>query len=165
MHPPILLGLTLAVAMAVQPLRGELAPAAVPPAESAAIEAAVRDTNAQMTAAADRLDADAFFSNILDDAKGVIVQNGSIFTTRQEALEAVKRGFKGVTKSERKLENVQVTVLAPDLALLVADGTNDATLASGRSISLRFAVSLLFARREGKWKLLHGHYSMPMDRG
>jgi ketosteroid isomerase-like protein len=62
---------------------------------------------------------------------------------------------------ERRFDSPQVTVISSDVALLVADGTTTAMLTDGRTIESRFAVSLLFVRREGRWKLLHGHYSMP----
>ena len=136
-------------------------PLSAGPETDAAIQQAVLATNTAMTEAADRLDADAFFAFILDSDKGSIVQNGEIFQTRQEALDAVKRGFQGVTKVNRQFNNPKVTVISPDVALLVSDGTTTATLKDGQTMARRFAVSLLFVRTDGKWKLLHGHYSMP----
>lgn len=131
----------------------------------AAVEAAVLETNAKMTAAANRLDADAFFEFILDTDKGLIIQNGTLFKSRADALAAVRRGFQGVTKMERRLENPQVTVISPDCALLAAEGNTIATLTDGRTITGRFTVSSVFVRQGGQWKLLHGHYSTPMAAG
>ena len=127
-----------------------------------AIVKAVLETNAEMTKAANRLDADAFFTYILDTDQCVIIQNGKVFKTRQEALEAVKRGFMGFSKIDRRFDNPQVTVIAPDVALLASEGTVTATLSDGQSRETRFAVSLIFVRRDGQWKVLHGHYSMPV---
>jgi ketosteroid isomerase-like protein len=127
-----------------------------------AITKAVLETNAKMTQAANSLDVDAFFSYILDTDKGLIIQNGTIFKTRQEAMEAVKRGFMGLAKVDRQFVNPQVTVISPDVALLASEGSVTATLTDGRTIDGgRFAVSLVFVRKEGQWKVLHGHYSMP----
>ena len=130
-----------------------------------AIEKAVLETNARMTEAANRLDADAFFAYILETDKGLIIQNGTLFKSRQEALESVKRGFQGIAKMDRQFENPQVTVISPDLALLVSEGSTTATLTDGRILNRRFAVSLVFLRKDGQWKLLHGHYSMPANQG
>ena len=128
-----------------------------------AIRKAVLETNVKMTQAADALDVDTFFSYILDTDKGLIIQNGTIFKTRLEALQAVKKGFMGLSKIDRRFENPQVTVISPDVALLAAEGTATATLVDGRMIdSGRFAVSLVFVRKDNRWKLLHGHYSMPV---
>jgi ketosteroid isomerase-like protein len=141
-----------------------LRPADPTPAPDAAIEQAVLAVNAEMIAAANRLDVDAFFDYIVDSDRGLIVQNGVIFRTRREAYEAVKRGLQGVAKIDRRMENPQITVIAPGAALLVADGSVNATLADGREMNSRFAVSLVFVLRDGRWKVLHGHYSMLPDR-
>ena len=126
-----------------------------------AVRKAVLETNAKMSEAANRMDADAFFSYILDTDKGMIIQNGTLFKTRQEALEAVKRGFMGMAKMDRQFINPQVTVISPDVALLASEGTVAATRTDGRAVEGRFAVSLIFVRKDGQWKLLHGHYSAP----
>jgi ketosteroid isomerase-like protein len=52
-------------------------------------------------------------------------------------------------------------VLASDLALLTGRGTTAVTLSDGRELTSVFAASLLFARRDGRWLLCHGHYSVP----
>jgi ketosteroid isomerase-like protein len=141
-----------------------LRPADPTPAPDAAIEQAVLAANAEMIAAANRLDVDAFFDHIVDSDRGLIVQNGVIFRTRREAYEAVKRGLQGVAKIDRRMDSPQITVIAPGAVLLVADGSVKATLADGREMNSRFAVSLVFVLRDGRWKVLHGHYSMLPDR-
>ena len=158
--PRALFGVVSFGLLAVLPLRAEFTPTASAP-EVAAIEKAVLAANAEMTAAANSLDTDAFFEFIVDTNKGLIVQHGVIFRTRRDAYEAVKRGFQGVAKMERRFENPQITVIAPDAALLVADGSYSAQLQDGRWMEGRFAVSLVFVLRDGRWKVLHGHYSMP----
>ena len=142
-------------------LRAESKPAAPDPA-TAAVEKAVIETSAKMTQAANSLNADAFFEYILDSGKCVIIQNGDLFKTRQEALAAVKRGFVSLTKLERQIDNPQVMVISPELALLTGEGTTNATLADGRVMTSHFAVSLIFQLKDGQWKVLHGHYSTPM---
>lgn len=130
----------------------------------ATIEQAILATNAEMIAAANRLDVDAFFSFIVDTDKGMIVQNGVIFPTRRDAYEAVKRGLQGVASIDRRLENPQITLIDEGTALLVANGSVDATLQDGRQLHSRFAVSLVWVRRDGRWMVLHGHYSMLPER-
>jgi uncharacterized protein (TIGR02246 family) len=126
-----------------------------------AIKKAVLETNAKMAQAANSLDVDAFFTYIADTDQCVIIQNGTVFKTRQEALQAVKRGYMGVAKVDRRFDNPQVTVISPDVALLASEGSVSATLTDGRNMDARFAVSLIFVRRDGQWKVLHGHYSAP----
>ena len=72
-----------------------------------------------------------------------------------------KSGYMGIAKVDRRFDNPQVTVISPDVALLVSEGTVSATLTDGRNLDARFAVSLVFVHRDGQWKVLHGHYSVP----
>jgi ketosteroid isomerase-like protein len=115
-----------------------------------------------MTQAANSLNVEAFFDYILETDKGLIIENGTLFKSRQEAMQAVKRGLMGVAKVDRRFDDPQVTVISPEAALLTSEGTVTATLTDGRTMTSRFAVSLVFVRKEGQWKLLHGHYSRPV---
>lgn len=131
------------------------------PTSDGAIVDAVLAANAGLTAAANRLDTDAFFGGIVDSDESRIIQDGRLFKTREEAMAAVRLGSRGVARLDRRFENPQVAVLAPGVALLTAEGTTSVTLDDGRKFSSRFAVSSVFVLREGRWLLFHGHYSIP----
>jgi ketosteroid isomerase-like protein len=124
-----------------------------------AIELAVLETNAAMTKAANSLDADAFFEFISDSDQTQIIQDGNIYKSRDDALQAVKRGMQRMSKVDRHLDHPRVTVLTPNIALLTSDGSVTAVLNDGRVMDSRFVVSLLFVLEHGHWKVLHGHYS------
>ena len=126
-----------------------------------AIEKAVLEANSRMMQASNSLDVEKFFAFVLDSDKGPIIQDGQLFKTRAAAMEVVKTGFQGIAKMDRRYDQTHVTVLSPDTALLVASGSSTATLADGRSFASPFAVSLVFVLRDGRWKVLHGHYSTP----
>ena len=126
-----------------------------------AIQKAVLEASARMIQAANSLNAEAFFEFILEAGSGTIIQDGMLFKSRQEALNAVRQGFQGLAKMDRQFIDPQVTVISPDTALLTSQGSTTATLQDGRVLQNRFAVSLLFVRKEGQWKVLHGHYSVP----
>lgn len=135
-----------------------------PPASPAGGPDLVRDVLAvheRLNAAASRLDTDAFFADVVESDETRIIQDGKLFATRAEAMAAVSTSARGFAKIERRFDDPRVTVLTSDLALLTASGTTDATLADGRTISARFAVSLVFQRSGDRWLLLHGHYSIP----
>jgi len=132
-----------------------------PSVDRGEIEKAVLDVNSRMTQAADSLDAEKFFSHILNTGEESIIQNGRLFKTWAEALDAVKASFQGVVKVERRYDQIQVTVISPDVALLISQGTTTASLSDGRTLSSRFTASLVFVLRSGQWKVLHGHYSIP----
>jgi uncharacterized protein (TIGR02246 family) len=128
------------------------------------IEKAILKTHSQMNQADNNLDADKFFSYILDFDKGLIIQDGRLFKTRQEAFEAVKKGFEGISQLKRTYEQTYVTIISPEAALLTAQGTSTVTLSDGQTFSSPFAVSMVYVLRDGQWKLLQGHYSVPNPR-
>lgn len=129
--------------------------------DQAAIEKAVLEANTRMTQAEKSLDADRLLAFILDSDKGPIIQDGRLFKTRTEALETIRAGFQGIAKIDRQYDQTYVTVLSPETALLTGTGSSTATLADGRALSRPFAVSLVFVLRDGRWKVLQGHYSTP----
>ena len=129
-----------------------------------AIEKAVLNTYKQMSQAETSLDADKFFSYILDFDKGLIIQDGRLFKTRQEAYYTVKEGFEGISNLNRVNEQTYITVISPDTVLLTARGTSTVTLLDGRVLSGPFAASLVFVQRDSQWKVLQGHYSIPNQR-
>ena len=137
----------------------------MPPLEQQkAIEKAILENFEQMNQAEINLDSDKFFSYILDFDKGLIIQDGLLFKSRQEAYEAVKQGFEGIAQLKRNYEQTYVTVISPQTALLTTRGTSTVTLSDGQIISSPFAASLVFVLRDDHWKVLQGHYSIPNQR-
>jgi hypothetical protein len=132
--------------------------------QSEAIKQAVLEVHARMGQATETLDADKLFGFILDGGPGTIIQNGEYFETPSAALDSVRRGLRGVAKAERTFDRTEVTVLAPDVALLTGAGLVRMTLDDGRNLSSRFAVTTVFVHRNGEWKVLHGHHSVPPAR-
>ena len=135
-----------------------------PIANLQAVEKAVLEANAKMIQAAENLDAEGFMEWILDAMTGPVIQDGKLMVTRQEALEAVRRGFQGVASVKYHLDRTYVKVISAEVALLTGEGTTTATLDDGRTFSAPFALSEVFVLREGKWKVLHAHQSVPNNR-
>jgi hypothetical protein len=133
------------------------------PADSTrpAVEKAVLEAHDRMTRAAAEPDAEKMFAFILDAGPGTIIQNGVYMNSRRDALDAVKKGLQGVEKVERSFDQTRVTVLSPNAALVTGDGTTTITLMDGRVFTSPFAVTEVFVLRNGEWKMLHGHHSVP----
>ena len=129
-----------------------------------AIEKSVMKVFEQMSQAEIDLDVEKFFSHILDFDKGLIIQDGRLFKTRNEAYETVKEGFNGISNLNRVYEQTYVTVISPEVALLTTRGKSTVTLPDGQLLSGPFAASLVYVLRDGRWKVLHGHYSIPNQR-
>lgn len=126
-----------------------------------ALEKAIVDVQAKMQQAAQLGDVDALYAYVLEMDKGVIIEDGRIRWTRQEALSATKQGLLGLKELVYSYTKKNVTAISPDVALWVGEGTSSATLQDGRQISAPFAESILFVKQEGQWKVFHAHRSVP----
>jgi uncharacterized protein (TIGR02246 family) len=133
-------------------------------ASRGAIEKAVVAVNAQMTRAAQDLDAGRMFSFMLDTDKGSVIQNGNLLLTREQALAQVKNNFRGVRKVEYPWKQQHVTVISPTVAILVAEGESSATTEQGETFGTPFAQTVVFVLTGGEWKVLHAHWSSPVRR-
>jgi len=126
------------------------------------IERSIMEVHAAMMKAAENLDAEALYSHVLDMNKGVIVQDGRVLKTREEALSATKQGLQGLKDISYTYNQKHITVISPTVALWVADGTTSATIIEdGREINVPFAETIVFVQKDGRWKVLHAHRSVP----
>ena len=132
--------------------------------DRAAIEKAVLETNAQMTKAAEDLDIDRLFSYMLENDNGSIVQYGNVMLTREQALAQVKSNLRGISKLVYRWKQQRVTVAAPTVAVLVAEGESEVTTSQGETFAAPFAQTVVFVLTDGRWKALHAHQSAPVRR-
>jgi ketosteroid isomerase-like protein len=148
----------VALLLAVLPLRAAET-ANVPP------EKAILARLAEIQKAAESLDADKVFSYVLENNQGALTRNGQVFRTRQDALEAVRAGFKNLRKLSYTFTQDSVTLLSPTSALVVREGTAALTLAQdGRQLNLPFCQSVVLLQTNGEWKVLHTHQSSAAPR-
>ncbi len=127
-----------------------------------AIEQEILKVHVEMVKAAENADADGLFNYVLDECKGVIVQDGRITMTRQEALDVTRQGIQGLKDISYKFNNKHITIISPTLAIWVADGTTSVTIIEdGRQLNFPFAETIVFTLKDGQWKVLHAHRSVP----
>lgn len=129
--------------------------------DAKAIEEAVLAVSAEMTKAGEAADADRLFGYMLDTDKVSVIQNGVVMATRQEALERVRENLRGIAAIKYSWKRQYVTVLAPDVAVLAAEGESTATTAAGQTFGSPFAQTIVFVLRDGSWKAIHAHQSAP----
>ena len=136
-------------------------PKQVPADQQQAIERAIVDAHAKMQQAARQGDIDALYEYVLEMDKGVIIEDGRLRQTRQEALEATRQGMQGLKDLSYSYTQKYITVISPTVVLWVGEGTSSATLKDGRQVSVPFAETIVFMLKDGKWKGLHAHRSIP----
>ncbi len=118
-----------------------------------------------MRAAARRLDADALYAYVLDTDTPPIIESGRLQPTRASALQNTSAGFRALTGVSYAYTLEHITLLSPTTALWVAQGRATATLTDGREIVAPFAETMVFEQRDGAWKVLHAHRSVPNGAG
>jgi ketosteroid isomerase-like protein len=116
---------------------------------------------AEIQSAAQALDSDRVFSFVLENDAGALAQNGELFLTRREALESTKQGFQGLERLSYRFDEQHVTLLSPTVALATGEGLSSAALDDGRTLSTRFAQSVVLVLTNGEWKVFHSHRSFP----
>ncbi len=126
---------------------------------SADVQKAVRVRLAEIQSAAEALDPGKVFSFVLENDAGALAQNGKLFLTRREALESTKQGFQRLQNVQYHLDEQHVTLLSPTVALATGEGSSSATLDDGRTLTTRFAQSVVFVLTNGEWKVFHSHRS------
>lgn len=129
--------------------------------DAAAIEKAIRQTYADITKAAESVDAEKLFGYVLDNDKGCLISNGKITLTREMALEDYKTRSAGVAEVVYAMDKQYVTVISAETAVLVAEGRFEATTKDGRTFGLPMVQTVVFVLKEDGWKVLHSHTSSP----
>jgi uncharacterized protein (TIGR02246 family) len=123
------------------------------------IEKAVQQINDNVLKAAAHVDVDKMFSFILDDADGVMIQNGNLILTKDEAVRQYKQAVANIQKLEYQFDHQIIHVLSPESALVVCDGISIGTTMSGNTFRVPFAQTIVYVLRDGQWKVIHTHAS------
>jgi uncharacterized protein (TIGR02246 family) len=112
-------------------------------------------------AAAEALDVDSLVGVLAENDHGALAINGRLILTRREAIENTRANFRGIRKIKYDISPPQVTLLAADAALLVANGTVTVETEAGQTFTRAFAHTIVYQRHDGAWQVLHSHQSNP----
>ncbi len=124
-------------------------------------EKAILNRLNEIQSAAEALNPDKVFSFVLESDRGALAQNGKLFLTRGEALEATKQGFEKLQSVHYQFDQQHVTMLSPTIALAVGEGSSSATTEAGQTFTTHFAQSVVLVLTNGEWKVVHAHRSFP----
>jgi uncharacterized protein (TIGR02246 family) len=127
-------------------------------AQRAAIADTVRALTNEVMAAFDQIDVDRAFSYYSDAEDAGYAEGGKLYSF--EALVAQYRAiYAGLRDQKGELRESKTTVLVPDAAVLTAGGAYSMTDTTENTFGGQFAWTLVWVRRDGKWKILHSHAS------
>jgi len=138
-------------------------PSSPPPQLSDAQRAGIADTVKQLAnqlfEAENRRDADVFMSQASDDPDFRYVSSGNLFPSKDSLSRAAHARVKSLKSLTYTLKTSGVTVLSPDAAVFTGAYDEAATDSLGKSLTFRDGWTAVYARRNGQWKIIHGHFS------
>ncbi len=139
--------------------RGAQAP--MTDAQRSTIRDALIATHNEMLASASAVDADGLFSHFVDNRNGVLAYDGALIVTRESALKGLREAYSGLEKIHFTMDEEHVSVISPETAVYTGLGKSSTLTKAGETIDAPFAVSIVFVLRDGEWKVLHLHESLP----
>lgn len=135
------------------------APAALSDAQRAAIADTVKQQAARLYEAENRRDADVFIAEATDDPDFRYVANGNLFPSKDSLSKSAHARVKSLKSLTYTLKDAGVTVLSPDAAVFTGSYDETAVDSTGKTLTFRDGWTAVYARRNGQWKIVHGHFS------
>ena len=129
--------------------------------DTLAVQKEVLEVHERIAEAGLSTDPTEMFGYILDAGPGTIIQNGVLMESKAEALASVKKGMEGVARVKRSFDRIYVKLLSADAALLAGSGKTVIELHDGRTFESPIALTEVFVRKDGNWKMINGHHSVP----
>ncbi len=133
----------------------------ISPAQQKSIEKEILKVHENMKKAGESLNTDELFKYVLD-VNDVIIENGELRSTRKEAYENTKQGFAAIKAISYNYKHINVIVISQTAAVLTGSGTTTATFSSNLKIDVDFVESIVYAFRDGQWKVINAHRSSNM---
>ncbi len=113
----------------------------------------------QLVTAINQLDARAWSEFYSKDEFISAFAGTEFFTTRSAWVDTITNYFS--MRESQKIEptGVQVTALAPDLALLTSQEKTEMQMKSGKEIKFSHVFTMIWKKEPIGWKILHSHES------
>ncbi len=107
--------------------------------------------------AAENLDAKLLVDGVDDNLQAGFIINGQFFRLFSGVMEDFKGNAKGCKSQKMDIINKKITVLGENAALLAASGNYSLYLEDGRTLTGKFAWTIVYSKVEGEWKIIHSH--------
>jgi hypothetical protein len=128
-------------------------------AQRTAIADTVKRLANELFEAENQRNADVFISQATDDPDFRYVSNGNLFPSKDSLSKSAHARVKSLKALTYTLKDGGVTVLAPDAATFTGAYDETAVDSTGKTLTFRDGWTAVYARRNGQWKIVHGHFS------
>ncbi|MDR3058121.1 MAG: nuclear transport factor 2 family protein [Prevotella sp.] len=107
--------------------------------------------------AAENLDGKLLADCVDDSLQAGFIINGDYFRSFTEVMADFDKKAVGCMSQKMDIINKKITVLGEKTALLTASGNYSLYLEDGRTLTGKFAYSLVYSKLSGNWKIIHSH--------
>jgi len=83
--------------------------------------------------------------------------NGKFFRSFTEVMADFEKNAIGCESQQMNVINKKITVLGENAALLTASGDYSLDLEDGRTLTGKFAYTMVYSKLNGNWKIIHSH--------
>ena len=127
--------------------------------ERKAIEDTIKQLARVVENGANNLDIDASFDLFSDDPDFTFSEDGYILPPKDSLYRIMKPTYANWSNISVKYDNMRVSVLDRNSGVFTGEGPWSVTDNSGNKFSGHLVSMFVFARRNGEWKMIHGHTS------
>ncbi|MDR2917328.1 MAG: nuclear transport factor 2 family protein [Tannerella sp.] len=107
--------------------------------------------------AAENFDAKMLADNVDDSRQAGFIINGHFFRSFNQVMDDFNEKIKGAKSQKMIVVNKKITVLTDNAALVTASGDYSMELEDGRTLTGKFAWTLVYSKVNGIWKIIHSH--------
>lgn len=107
--------------------------------------------------ASESFNAEMLAADVDDSLKAGFIVGGQFFGNFDQVMVDFKEKIRGCISQKMTIINKKVTVLADNAAFVTASGNYSMALEDGRTLTGRFAWTLVYSKVNGKWKIVHTH--------
>jgi len=107
--------------------------------------------------AAENLNAKLLADCVDDTLSAGFIVGGTYFASFEEVMADFEKKAEGCKTQKLNVTNKKITVLGEDSALLVASGNYSLYLEDGRTLTGKFAWSMVYSKMNDEWKIIQAN--------
>lgn len=134
-------------------------PSTLTESQKGAIADTLRGITREMAAGANALDVDRSLNYLTNDADLTFMSDAKLFPPKDSLTQLYHQVYSTFRSMEFIWDSSRVAVLDRDAGVVSSTGHFTVTDKSGKKSNTIVATTYVFQRRNGSWKLIHGHAS------
>ena len=107
--------------------------------------------------AAESLDGKLLADCVDDSSQAGFIVNGNFFRSFSEVMADFEKNAIGCKAQKINVINKKITALGENNALLTASGDYSLDLEDGRTLTGKFAYTIVYSKVNGNWKIIHSN--------